>query len=480
MRRRWPPFVAREAVLADLEQAITATPQALDARFYYASFLRDHGRLDDALAAFADVLAAVPDHVATLVAYGVALARAGRRLDARVPLERAVAIDATHLAAAVSLANVLVLDDPARAHALYDAALAHDPANAAAHRGLCSLAAARGDAAAATRHRRLGYASGPFAVRPYFGEEPPVAVLALVSTDGGNIPLDSLLDARRYLVHECYVEAYDGESIPAHAFIVNAVADADRGATALRNAERVSRQSHAPVINAPRAVAETSRLANAARLAHIPHVVVPDVWRAAAHQPAAFPVIVRAPGAHMGRGMERVDNARAYRAARARVAGRPDVLAIRYVETQSPDGAWRKYRVMSVAGRRYPLHLAIGHRWDVHYFSAAMSERAEYRAEEAAFLSDPAGVLGAPAWTALERVFAVLGLDYAGIDFGRLPDGRLVLFEANAAMTVLAPDPADDASRYRFPAFARIRAAIDELFAAASPSVAFADQEANS
>ncbi len=470
MSRRWAPFVAREAVLAELERAIAATPDALDTRFYYASFLRDHGRLDEAIDVFATVLAAAPDHVATLVAYGVALGRAGRRLDARVPLERAVAREPTHLGALVNLANALALDDPERAHALYDAALAREPAHAAAHRGLCTLAAARGDVAAANVHRRIGYANGPFGVRPYLGEAPPVAVLALLSTDGGNLALDSLLDARRYLVHECFVEAYAGEELPAHALVVNAIADADRGAGALIRAEAIAGRSRARTINAPAAVARTGRVENATRLGTIPDLVVPHVWRVAEREPPAFPAIVRVPGAHMGRGMQRVDDRAGYDAARARWAARSDVLGIRYVETRSPDGAWRKYRVMSIGGRLCAVHCAIGRRWDIHYFSASMAENAAYRAEEAAFLADPIATIGAPGWAALERVFAVLKLAYAGIDFGRLPDGRLVLFEANAAMTVLAPDR-DEAFRYRLPAFTRVRAAIDELFAAAlSPS----------
>lgn len=87
----WPPYAARAAVLAELERAIAAAPEALDARFYQASFLRDHGRCDDAIAVFEDILARAPDHVETLVAYGVVLARRGRRRDARAAFERAVA-----------------------------------------------------------------------------------------------------------------------------------------------------------------------------------------------------------------------------------------------------------------------------------------------------------------------------------------------------------------------------------------------------
>jgi tetratricopeptide (TPR) repeat protein len=96
---RWPPYHAREVALDELRLAMQREPSALDARFYCASFLRDHGRLAEAIALFEEILAIVPDHVETLVALAVVLTRAGRRLDARGALERALAHDAAHLGA---------------------------------------------------------------------------------------------------------------------------------------------------------------------------------------------------------------------------------------------------------------------------------------------------------------------------------------------------------------------------------------------
>ena len=463
MHRRWPAFAAREAVLADLERAIAANPSALDARFYYASFLRDHGRFDDAIVQFEAVLGVAPAHVETLVALGVVLTHRGRRLDARAAFERALAADANHYAANVNLANALALDDAPRAEALYRHALALDDKHAPAHRGLCSIAAMRGDVAAAARHRAAGYATGPFARRPYFGELMPRSVLALVSTDGGNIPLDALLDPRVFAVTELFVEAYRDEPLPPHELVVNAIADAERGAAALPLAAYLADRSRTRVINAPRAVAATSRVENARRLRACGVITPEATWLRENAEPDAFPLIVRVPGLHMGRGMRRVDDQAALARAIDELGPRNDLLAIRYVDTRSSDGAWRKYRVMAIGGVLYPLHLAIAQRWDVHYFSSANAERADYRAEEARFLRDPVAALGSRAWDALRGVGAMLGLDYAGIDFALDADGRVVMFEANAAMTVLAPDP-DQRFRYREAAVERITRALRRLF----------------
>jgi hypothetical protein len=253
--------------------------------------------------------------------------------------------------------------------------------------------------------------------------------------------------------------------LPAHALIVNAIADADRSAAAIAAAADVLRDARVPVVNAPRAVAATGRIGNAERLAAIPGVVAPAVRRMVRGEPAgdAFPLIVRVPGLHMGRGMIRIGDAGAFAAAMAELPERDDLIAMPYVETQSPDGAWRKYHVMAIDGLLYPLHLAISQRWDVHYFSSAMWERAGYRAEEARFLNDPAGTVGDGAWSALARVRDALGLDYAGIDFALGRDGRVVVFEANAAMTVLRPDP-DERFGYREAATAAIADALARMF----------------
>ena len=68
-----------------------------------------------------------------------------------------------------------------------------------------------------------------------------------------------------------------------------------------------------------------------------------------------------------------------------------------------------------------------------------MATDEENRAEDERFLADPVAAIGAPAWAALTRIRDALGLEYAGIDFGIDHSGRVVVFEANATMIVLAP-----------------------------------------
>ena len=113
-----------------------------------------------------------------------------------------------------------------------------------------------------------------------------------------------------------------------------------------------------------------------------------------------------------------------------------DLIAMNYLDGRGSDGMFRKYRVMLVDGRLYPLHLAIGVDWKVHYFTADMVQNIAHQEEERGFLGDMEGTLGSRAIFALQEIQRRLGLDYAGVDFGLDPNGYALLFETNATMTV--------------------------------------------
>jgi hypothetical protein len=176
-----------------------------------------------------------------------------------------------------------------------------------------------------------------------------------------------------------------------------------------------------------------------------------------------FPLLLRRPGFHTGRHFLRVDAPAALGAAVASLPGEK-LAAIECLDARGGDGMARKYRAMVVDGALYPLHLAIAADWKVHYFTAAMANHPEHRAEEASFLADMPGVIGARAMRALEGVRDTLGLDYGGIDFGLDAAGNVLLFEANATMVVNPPelDPRWD---YRRAPVERVLAAVRAMLA---------------
>jgi len=150
---------------------------------------------------------------------------------------------------------------------------------------------------------------------------------------------------------------------------------------------------------------------------------------------------LRTPGFHNGEHFVRVENAQQLTGALTSLPGN-ELTAIEFLDARGTDGKFRKYRVMLVDGRLYPLHLAISSNWKIHYVTADMADNAEHRAEEARFLENMPAVLGSRAMAALQLIQETLALDYAGIDFGLSREGDVLLFEANATMVV--PEPAAD------------------------------------
>jgi hypothetical protein len=117
---------------------------------------------------------------------------------------------------------------------------------------------------------------------------------------------------------------------------------------------------------------------------------------------------------------------------------------------------------MLINGQTYLLHVAISSHWKIHYFTAEMPDSPEHGAEDAAFLENMAVVLGPLAMKALKQIQFVLGLDYAGIDFGLNAQGEVLAFEANATMVVNIPEPGERWS-YRLPACKRIFSAVHRM-----------------
>ncbi|MDE2517091.1 MAG: hypothetical protein KGL12_13770 [Rhodospirillales bacterium] len=422
---------------------------------------RNDGPDRQALAASLAGLRAAPDDLAALLECAAQARLHGHRRAAASALERAALLYPADPRPALGLGDLaleeegLSADAPMRAAAWYRTALARDSASAAAHRGLARLATEAGCGAAAARHAARGF-PGHARIRCRSPAHPAApAVLLLVAALGGNLPHEAWLDPRRFAITAIHPEYDDpAQPLPAHALIVNAIADADRGGPALLAAARLCARSAAAVINPPARVGATSRLRIARLAGSVPFCRAPSITPFAREAPPRglrFPVLLRAPGFHSGRHFVRVERRAGLAAALAAMpAGK--LLAIEILPSQGGDGRFRKYRVVAIGGRLWPVHLTIADRWKVHDFTAAMAEDsargAAARAEEAAFLADMPAALGPRAMAALSALSARIGLDYLGIDFALAADGSVLLFEANPAMR-LAAAGAEPALAYR-------------------------------
>jgi hypothetical protein len=153
-------------------------------------------------------------------------------------------------------------------------------------------------------------------------------------------------------------------------------------------------------------------------------------------------LIARPLGSHAGHGLERLDSDAACDAYTTQhPADRYFVSP--FIDYASADGYFRKYRLVFVDGVPYPVHLAISPNWMIHYYNAPMAEHQWMRDEEAAFLEDPRGAFDAARFAALVNIGKAVGLEYFGIDCAIERDGKVLVFEADAAMLVHTSDPID-------------------------------------
>src|SRR5580692_1077299 len=477
--RGWAPRLAQESRLRQLEDVLARQPMeadAIGAEIERAVLLGALDRRQDAQQAFIDILRRVPTHFSALNEFGTLLTNMGAIDAACRVYSEAILHHPDNPMAHVNLANLLLrANKHAEAREHYETVLRIDPDYAEAHQGLGAVLSDIGDRAGALRHFQMGFRCHAISSLPYRGTRPPVTVLQLVSSGGGNIPTAALLDDRVFVTSVVVADHLDpSAALPPHQLIFNAIGDADLCAPALDAAARLTARSSTPVINDPRAVMKTGRIDNARRLGAVPGVVAPRTMAIArdilagpngvatlANHQFAFPLLLRSPGYHTGRNFIIVEQRAQLSAAAAGLPG-DDLLVIEYLDARGKDGNARKYRVMMIGGRIYPLHLAISRKWKVHYFTSDMADKPDHRLEEARFLADMPAALGDKAMAALEKIQDVLGLDYGGIDFGLGPDGDLLLFEANATMVIAPVDP-DERWAYRRTAISTILDAVGAM-----------------
>jgi tetratricopeptide (TPR) repeat protein len=459
-----------EAALAAADAALAIGPALPDALYVRGSALLRLRRPEAALGAFQRGVAAAPNQARLHIGLGDAYAELDRDPESIAALSRAVALDPGSTWAHANLGSMLYrTGDLAGAELHCRAALAADPAMAMTHRNLAGILADQGRDAEAQRHREAAFAlANVFVAR---APQPRATVLALTTADTGNVPHRFLLPLDKYTRIDWFIEyAPPGQAaeLPPYDVVFNIVGDPDHARRTEAPIAAFVAEAERPVLNAPTRVARTRRDRLPTLLADLADVVVPrvarfdaeaarDPARAVAAEELAWPLLIRPIGSHGGRGLELAETPTALDG--EDLGG--GFYATEFVDFRSAsDGLYRKYRVIFVDRAPHPYHLAISPSWLVHYATAEM-EPAERRTEELRFLADPASALGERAMAAIGEIGRRLDLDYAGVDFSVLPDGRVLVFEANA--TMLAHPETDPAFAYKNPHVERITGAFQAL-----------------
>jgi hypothetical protein len=262
----------------------------------------------------------------------------------------------------------------------------------------------------------------------------------------GNVELAPLIDAERFELVPLLCGDIPSESAEVARLDValNAICDPDTNGASLRAAARTIAKLRIGVVNDPARVAASCRDVVSRALADLPGAVVPATVKVAPSYISevehlldagaiTLPFLFREAGSHGGHSLVRIDHRSQLRNLERFAFDGRRFYATEFVEFRSDDGLYRKYRALVVGGAVHRKHLIVCDDWNIHSRSRVfMADRPDLRDEEAAWVED--GIVDLPAFSAMH---AQLGLDFFGVDYGVLPDGRMVLFEVNACARAL-------------------------------------------
>ncbi len=295
------------------------------------------------------------------------------------------------------------------------------------------------------------------------GSSPPSLRLLSLSIVGdlmANTPFELMVEGRGLEITKVFLSAERPwpQAVPEHDLAVMAIGESDDARALLEQvAATVDGRWPRPMINRATPVMDLARDRLYLRLAGAPGVVSPptlrmprDILLQAARdgslggmlEAADFPLlIVRPVGSHAGRSLERIDDLPALE---AYLAAEPAELfyVSTFIDYAGADGLYRKARIAFFGGRPFLCHMAVSEHWMVHYLNAGMAESEAKRAEEQRAMETFDEDFAVRHAVALSALADRIGLDYFAIDCAELPDGSLLIFEADVAMIIHDFDPA--------------------------------------
>jgi Flp pilus assembly protein TadD len=230
----------------------------------------------------------------------------------------------------------------------------------------------------------------------------------------------------------------------------------------LEQLQRLAGATGAPLINAPANAAKTTRQMNAAHLAGIPNLIIPRLSRfnrdgnrldelvLAIEGAFAYPLIIRTTAEHDSVNLTLVRSRSMLRELLARQTER-QIYVIQYLGAPRRDGFYRRVRTAFVEGVPIVIRADYAPDWVVTNRAKSTVEvynqRPDLLADADEIVNEPMKRLGAAAMATLEAVGRTIPMEIFGMDFDIDDEGRVIFFEANAAMSLISsrtsPYPAE-------------------------------------
>ncbi len=280
------------------------------------------------------------------------------------------------------------------------------------------------------------------------------------------------IDARRTGISKSYLrQKLRWDFNASYDAVLNIISDVDQNPKVFDVAERVVKSIKVPVLNPPAPLRHTTRERISKRLNGLDGVWMPDtrrlrkatrdrVRRALEEMDPPFPALLRATGTHTGQFLGLIRSAAELDA--IALNGTHDCFVTQFVDFRSEDGLYRKYRFFLIGDQIVPRHALVSHDWNVHASARQqMLGNPDHLRAEQAFLQDTDAEF-APGLDPIRAIVRRIGCDYVGIDCAVAPDGRVLVFEANATMNFF-PFSDDPSFAYMTPLIDQGRAAMMRL-----------------
>lgn len=290
----------------------------------------------------------------------------------------------------------------------------------------------------------------------------------------GNVDLLGLVDTERFRIQTVMCGGLPSEPVELARpdVILNAICDPDSNATALTAADTIIEQVGCGVVNRPDQVRASTRDQVATLLADVPGLLVPPTTRLApsyVREVAALlddgtvrtPFLFREAGSHGGIGLVLVEGPDQLDQLEQYAFDGRSFYATDFVDFRSADGLYRKHRALVIGGRLHRKHLITSDQWNIHSESRSyMRDRPDLQAEEDEWVEH--GPLDEAPFAAIHER---LGLDFFGVDFGVMADGRILVFEVNACARALQAGQSDSRIASHAESTEAIKASFAEMLA---------------
>lgn len=448
--------------------AMVINPDSAEVQFNSASVLHGQRQLNEAVLGYREAIRLKPNYAEAHNNLGNALKELKHFELAELSYQQAIFLRPDSVEAHCNLAILYSLwQRNDLAEEWYRRAQALKPDHVTTNRNLAAILANDGRLAEARKYMDIAYRQKNWFLEQRYDVHR--TVLILLSSERGNVPVEHLFPHENNNTIEWIVE-YDANpaqpDLPHYDLVFNAMGEPDMTSCFTGQVQQFIQHCAKPVLNLPESVARTARDRAFELFGSVDDLVLPNVWRwdidAALPTGLVWPLLARPAGSHGGEGLTRVNDVLELDRLRQAYAGRALYLNA-WHEYRSEDGFYRKYRMVFIDGKPFPYHLAISTRWMVHYATADMLVDWKLE-EERRFLDNPIAVLGSRGMAVMQAIGRRMGLAFAGADVALLPDGRVLLFEANATMLV-HPEREQEKLLFKNKYVDRIYAAFDALLA---------------